>query len=130
GRKDSSGPTLGTAFWLLSVAMRGLESTCTFPWDSRKVSNAAKLGVCSASPNTAPAGFEAAAAPAELTMLRLAVSATRSLAAAAPPTAALLESWPAAILRLKIAQLIPAWYSPDNVTSMIFASSITWRSID
>src|SRR5438046_2650540 len=110
--------------------MRGLESTCTFPWDSRKVSNAAKLGVCSASPNTAPAGFEAAAAPAELTMLRLAVSATSSLAAAAPPTAALLESWPAAMRRLKIAQLIPAWYSPDNVTSMIFASSITWRSID
>src|SRR2546430_9249416 len=72
--KNSSVPTLSTAFWLLSVAIRGLESTCTFPWDSRKVSNAAKLGVCSASPNTAPAGFEAAKAPAELTMLRLAVS--------------------------------------------------------
>src|SRR2546426_11184447 len=104
--------------------MRGLESTCTFPWDSRKVSNAAKLGVCSASPNTAPAGFEAAKAPAEVTMLRLAGSATSPLAAAAPPTAALLESWPAAQLRLKNAQLIPARDSPGNLTSMVFGSRI------
>src|SRR5256886_14523586 len=81
--KNSSVPTLSTAFWLLSVAIRGLESTCTFPWDSRKVSNAAKLGVCSASPNTAPAGFEAANEPVGHTMLRLAVTATRTLAAAA-----------------------------------------------
>jgi hypothetical protein len=29
--KNSSVPTFRTAFWLLMVAMRGLESTCTLP---------------------------------------------------------------------------------------------------
>jgi len=52
--KNSSVPTLITAFWLLSVAMRGLDSTCTLPCDSRKLSSAAKLLVCNASPNTDP----------------------------------------------------------------------------
>src|SRR3989449_11567215 len=121
--------------------MRGLEGTCTFAWDSRKVSNAAKLGVCSASPNTAPAGFDAANAPVAVAMLRVSVLARSPLAAGPVPIAvprgaswvavpALPESCPAATLRVKIAQLIPAWYSLDSVTSMIFASSITWRSID
>ena len=41
--KNSSVPTFNTAFWLFSVAMRGLDNTCTLPCDSRKFSKAAKL---------------------------------------------------------------------------------------
>ena len=41
--KNSSVPTFNMAFWLFNVAMRGLDSTCTLPWDSRKFSKAAKL---------------------------------------------------------------------------------------
>ena len=52
--KNSSVPTLSTAFWLFRVAMRGLDSTCTLPWVSRNVSSAAKFEVASASPNTLP----------------------------------------------------------------------------
>jgi hypothetical protein len=40
---SSSVPTLSTAFWLFSVAMRGLDSTCTSPCVCRKFSSAAKL---------------------------------------------------------------------------------------
>src|SRR6185369_9271538 len=61
---NSSNPTLSTAFWLFSVAMRGLERTCTTPCDSRKVSSEAKLFVWRAKPNTAPAGLVAAKDPA------------------------------------------------------------------
>src|SRR5438309_5061421 len=106
--------------------MRGLESTCTLPCDSRKVSNAAKLGVCSASPNTAPAGFDTAKAPEATESERAAVSARSPLPAGPVPIAvprgtswvavlAELESWPNAALLLKIDQLIPAWYSFDSV---------------
>ena len=34
--------------------MRGLDSTCTVPWDSRKSSSAAKLAVWKASPKMDP----------------------------------------------------------------------------
>src|SRR5690349_22682977 len=34
--KSSSCPTLSTAFWLLIVATRGLESTCTLPCRSEE----------------------------------------------------------------------------------------------
>src|SRR5579864_2492391 len=56
--KNWSVPTLSTAFWLLSVAIRGLERTCTAPWVWRKVSNAAKFVVWNASPNRDAPGFE------------------------------------------------------------------------
>ena len=52
--KNSSVPTFSTAFWLFSVAMRGLDSTCRSPCVSRKPSSAAKLLVWNASPNTEP----------------------------------------------------------------------------
>jgi len=52
--KKSSVPTFSTAFWLFRVAMRGLDSTCTSPWVSRKLSSAAKLLVWKASPNRPP----------------------------------------------------------------------------
>ena len=52
--KKSSVPTLSTAFWLLSVAMRGLDSTCTLPWVSRNCISAAKLLVWKARPNNPP----------------------------------------------------------------------------
>ena len=42
--KNSSVPTLSTAFWLLSVAMRGLDSTCTLPWVSRNVQQRREIG--------------------------------------------------------------------------------------
>src|SRR5258706_10888233 len=54
--KSCSSPTLSTAFWLLSVATRGLDSTWTLPWVSRKVRSAAKFELATASPSTAPAG--------------------------------------------------------------------------
>ena len=57
--KNSSVPTLSTAFWLLSVAMRGLDSTCTVPCVSRNCSSAAKFCVWIASPNSAPPGTPA-----------------------------------------------------------------------
>ena len=57
--KNSSVPTLSTAFWLFSVATRGLESTCTVPCVSRNWISAAKFDVCSARPNTALAGLAA-----------------------------------------------------------------------
>ena len=47
---NSSVPTLSTAFWLFSVAMRGDESTETLPWVSRKLSRAAKFAVWKARP--------------------------------------------------------------------------------
>src|SRR6267143_132538 len=56
-RKNWSVPTFRTAFWLLSVAMRGLDSTWTDPCDSRKVSNAEKFLVWKASPSKDAAGF-------------------------------------------------------------------------
>src|SRR5258708_10758623 len=52
--KKSSVPTFSTAFWLFSVAMRGLESTCRLPWVSRNEINAAKLLVWNARPNRVP----------------------------------------------------------------------------
>jgi len=52
--KKSSVPTLSTAFWLFSVAMRGLDNTCTLPCDSRKFNSAAKLLVWKAKPNRVP----------------------------------------------------------------------------
>ena len=54
--KNSSVPTLSTAFWLLSVATRGLDSTCTLPCVSRKVSSAAKLEVGEREPEDVAAG--------------------------------------------------------------------------
>ena len=117
--KNSSVPTLSTAFWLLMAAMRGLESTCVWPCDSRKLSNAAKLPVCRASPKTAPAGFAAAKAPVLVAMLRLVGSARRPRPPGPVPStwgvtpsrvavAELVESWPSATRLLKRAQLIPA----------------------
>ncbi len=44
--------------------MRGLESTCTVPWDSRKASSAAKFFVAKARPNSAPPGSPEISAPA------------------------------------------------------------------
>src|SRR5690606_34813005 len=58
--KNSSRPTFSTAFWLFMVAMRGLDSTCTLPWVSRKDSSAAKLLVWNARPNSEPAAVLAA----------------------------------------------------------------------
>src|SRR6185295_6127041 len=70
--KNSSVPTLSTALLLLMVAMRGLESTCTLPCVSRKVSSAAKFLACSARPKTDPAAplvpVAAAARPAGSTV--------------------------------------------------------------
>jgi len=112
---------------LLSVAIRGLEAPAR-SLGLEKVSNAAKLGVCSASPNTAPAGFEAAKAPAEVTMLRLAVSAkARSRRGAADCGAA--RQLPDRDVAVEDRQLIPPGTRRQR-DSMIFASSITWRSID
>ena len=47
---SSSLPTFSTAFRLLSVAMRGLLSTCTSPWVCKKFSSAAKLAAWKARP--------------------------------------------------------------------------------
>jgi hypothetical protein len=47
---SSSEPTFSTAFWLFSVAMRGLLSTCTSPCVCRKFSSAAKLLAWNARP--------------------------------------------------------------------------------
>ena len=52
-------PTLSTAFWLLSVATLGLDSTCTDPCVCRNCSKDAKFFVCTARPNTPPATFVA-----------------------------------------------------------------------
>ena len=118
--KNSSVPTFSTAFWLFSVAMRGLESTCTLPWDSRKVSSDAKLEVCSASPNTAPAGLAVAKEP-EVALIERPVGSAITPPGATPvestwprapscvETLELVESWPIARWRLKMAQLMPAW---------------------
>jgi len=138
--KNSSVPTLSTAFWLLIVASRGLESTCTSPWDSRNVNRAAKLLVCSARPNTAPAGFSRATVAAPAAIERPAVSAMMLSPEIAAPRAASaaaavpVVSWPAIALPepelWKIAQLMPARWVSDSVTSTIFASSMTWRSME
>src|SRR2546427_2677645 len=70
--------------------MRGLDRTCTVPWDSRKLSSAAKFAVCNARPNTAPAGLvaendpEGETPPGDVAMLRLA-KAAESPAADCPP---------------------------------------------
>src|ERR1700676_1824118 len=64
--KKSSVPTFSTAFWLFSVAMRGLDNTCSLPWVSRKDTNAAKLLVWNARPNRVPGvPVPAAIAPGE-----------------------------------------------------------------
>ena len=47
---SSSLPTLSTAFWLLRVAMRGLDRTCTLPWVCKKFSSAAKFAAWKARP--------------------------------------------------------------------------------
>src|SRR5258708_3271168 len=52
--KKSSVPTFSTAFWLFSVAMRGLDNTCRLPCVSRKEISAAKLLVWNARPNNVP----------------------------------------------------------------------------
>ena len=41
--KNSSEPTLITAFWLLTVETRGLDSTCTLPWVPNSVINEPKV---------------------------------------------------------------------------------------
>src|SRR3954463_7196769 len=78
--KKSSVPTFSTAFWLFSVAIRGLDSTCRSPWVSRKEINAAKLLVWNARPNNVPG------VPAKVAIVPGApgVDAIRELAATVP----------------------------------------------
>ncbi len=134
--KNSSVPTFSTAFWLLIVATRGLDSTCTDPCVSRNWISAAKFAVCSARPNTLLAGLLAESAAVDATIALPAVStATPSPLSGVPRAASVVAdlpmlTWPRAPELLKTAQLMPLWKLSASVTSMIFASSITWRSTD
>lgn len=62
--KKSSVPTFRTAFWLLIVAIRGLDNTCTLPCVSRKLSSEAKFAVCRANPKSPCPSDEAMTEPA------------------------------------------------------------------
>src|SRR5882672_11535832 len=140
--KNSSVPTLSTAFWLLIVAILGLERTCRSPWVSRKEMSAAKFPVWNASPNKEPG----APTPAEITpgaagldeSRELAVTEPSALSAVNPLIAPLGDSVepgdstpPAKRLLgpcVKAAQFTPLWWLSESCTSMIFAHSMTWGS--
>ena len=102
--KNSSVPTLITAFWLFSVEMRGLDSTRTSPWVSSNCRMPSKSPTLSAALNTPPMPWApASSAPARATPKRLLRSRPRSL------------------------QRMPAWNSSVRLTSRILVSRITWR---
>src|SRR5471032_432449 len=115
--------------------MRGLDSTCTVPCDSRKDISAAKLLVWKARPNSEPPVVAAVpiAAPG------MAVSAPAASEVAVPPAPSGVSEEPGdsrpvdslLLTRLaKIDQLMPLWKPLFSCTSRIFASRITWRSTD
>src|SRR5207245_4043142 len=129
--KSSSCPTLSTAFWLLIVATRGLESTCTLPWVSRKVTSAAKLLVEAARPTTAPADPVRSVAAAAARTVSGTVAGGGLGGVDALGTGVLDSNsvrgadngrltWPMATCWLKSAQLMPDWNWSESVTSMIF----------
>ena len=139
--KNSSLPTFSTAFWLLSAAMRGLDSTCSVPCVCRNDSIDAKLLVWNASPKTAP-GTPVPGSSVEPGVddrtdddstppsAERAVGADRS-----PPVPSTDPGLPMpAVARApspwrKAAQLMPVCWPSASSTSMIFASSITCRSM-
>src|SRR5690606_11668246 len=78
--KNSSVPTLITAFWLFSVEMRGLDSTRTSPWVSSNCTMPSKSPTLSAALNTPPMPWAPLSwAPASSTAKRLLRSRPRSL---------------------------------------------------
>src|SRR3989338_2735176 len=127
--KNSSVPTFSTAFWLFSVAIRGLDSTCTLPCDSRKLSSAAKLLVWNARPNKEPAACPAAAKVAP-GMDEITPSVTAPAVARVAPG----DNCPREVrlfgLFLNAPQFTPDWKLSFNCTSTILASSITCRSME
>src|SRR4030067_2993614 len=109
--KNSSVPTLMTAFWLLTVETRGLDSTCTSPPVLRHSRNAAKLAVLTAALNTPPnaevlvldtalnggvVGFSTPVLPA----MSLSLVSPKMV----PPPV-----WPKVVLAPSAAQLVPVW---------------------
>src|SRR5471032_322058 len=128
------------AFWLFMVAIRGLDSTCTEPCDSRKEIMAAKLAVWKARPNMEPAEVAAELRPKPLLAVKplpLAIFGgwpplNGKGARLAPGWMKPVEMrlvWPL-LIDANEAQLMPVWVLSLSSTSRIFASRITWRSTD
>src|SRR6266513_5053707 len=122
-RKNSSVPTLRTAFWLFMVAMRGLDRTWTRPCVSRNCRRAAKFFVWNASPSREPPGVPESRVPvvplvAKLAPARLAAIAPAELGdpeaderGPVVPSVVFGFNWPPPALRFveNSAQLTPAW---------------------
>ena len=126
--KYSSTPTFSTAFWLFSVATRGLDSTCRSPWVSRKPITAWKPCAASDKPSAPPAaaGSETESTNSPATAAD-SVGSPLGLVTMALPTCPLV--WPTAARVFSSDQSMPLWKPSRSSTSMILASSITWRSM-
>src|SRR5512143_2059761 len=98
--------------------MRGLDSTCTSPWVSRKFSRAAKLLVWNARPNSVPAtepdGKTLAAAGSSVAPGVAASTEFDKAVAAAPPGVSVLRALPCPTDRWLFAPLRKAaQFTPD-----------------
>ena len=125
--KYSSTPTLSTAFWLFSVATRGLDRICTSPCVSRKPSTAWKPLVASVRPSDAlpAAGRPTVSSNSEASPVGI-VGRPLALLISALLLTPLV--WPTAPWLRSSDQSMPLWKPSRSSTSTILASSITWRS--
>ena len=132
--KNSSVPALITAFWLFSVATRGLESTRVWPCASSSSTNALKSPMSrrererGAERGSQCAVRKRAAVRVEVARLALDVRAAPWLLEHVPPPVwPKVMEWPSGVAIA--AQLMPAWNWSFSVTSTIFVSMMTCRTM-